>query len=138
MRHLFLCPIGYRSPAVTEYKPSCRTTVAKWVQQVSGTRSSAMRPQLASVAFKGGGVVLSAQTPYDREVLVEYLRDCLRAQHDVRLNLGPESWRVERVLRRHTAVCSRCRRPLRDARCRSAAGEVECVWCALDHGVAVH
>ncbi len=97
-----------------------------------------MRPQLASVAFKGGGVVLSAQTPYDREVLVDYVRDCLRAKQDVRLNLGPESWRVERVLRRHVAECPRCGRPLREARCRSAQGEIECVLCALDHGAVVH
>ncbi len=97
-----------------------------------------MRSQLASVAFKGGGVVLSAQTPYDREVLVEYVRDCIRAQHDVRLNLGADSWRVERVVGRHAGECPRCGRPLREAQCRSAQGQVECVWCALDHGTAVH
>ena len=97
-----------------------------------------MRSQLASLAFKGGGVVLSAQTPYDREVLVEYVRDCVRAQHDVRLNLGPESWHVERVLRKQPGEGSRCGRALRDARCRSAQGEIECLSCAVDQGAAVH
>ena len=34
-----------------------------------------MGPQFAAVAFTGGSVVLEAQTPYERELLADYVRD---------------------------------------------------------------
>jgi hypothetical protein len=34
-----------------------------------------MEPQCAAVAFTGGSVVLTAQTPYEPEVLADYIND---------------------------------------------------------------
>ena len=91
-----------------------------------------MGPEYAAVAFKGGTVVLSAQTPYERELVVDYVRDCARAKDDVRLRVGRQTWRVERVFGNHPQVCGHCHRPLREARCRGAQTRVvECVACAL-------
>jgi hypothetical protein len=91
-----------------------------------------MGPQFAAVAFTGGSVVLAAQTPYERELLADYVRDCVRVREDVRLRLGRQTWRVERVLGDHGQVCGHCQRPLRAARCRGAQTRlVECVACAL-------
>jgi len=91
-----------------------------------------MEPQCAAVAFTGGSVVLTAQTPYEREVLADYIRDCAHAKEDVRLRVGRQTWRVERVVREQRQVCSQCHRPLRAARCRGAQTRVvACVACAL-------
>jgi len=91
-----------------------------------------MEPQCAAVAFTGGSVVLAAQTPYERELLADYVRDCARVKEDVRLRVGRQTWRVERVRDDQRQVCSHCHRPLRTARCRGArAPVVECVACAL-------
>jgi len=91
-----------------------------------------MGPQFAAVAFTGGSVVLEAQTPYERELLADYVRDCARAKEHVRLRVGRQTWRVERVSRDQGQVCSHCHRPLHVARCRGAQRRVvECVACAL-------
>ena len=91
-----------------------------------------MGPQFAAVAFTGGSVVLSAQTPYERELLADYVRDCVRAKEDVRLRVGRQTWRVERVRGDQRQVCGHCGRPVRAARCRGAqARVVECVACVL-------
>lgn len=91
-----------------------------------------MGPQFAAVAFTGGSVVLEAQTPYERELLADYVRDCARAKEHVRLRVGRQTWRVERVARDQGQVCSHCHRPLHVARCRGGQTRVvECVACAL-------
>ena len=91
-----------------------------------------MSPQLASIAFKGGSVVLSAQTPYDCELVAEYVRDCARAKEGVRLTFGRDTWRVEHVGKGHQLVCSQCQRPFRGARCYGSCSRTEqCVLCAL-------
>ena len=91
-----------------------------------------MKPQSASVKFKGVGVLLSAQTAYDRELVMDYVRGCARAQRGVRLRIGRETWRIEPVESRDAQVCCHCRRPIVGARCYAVhRGTVECVGCAL-------
>ena len=91
-----------------------------------------MRPQSASIAFQGGGVVLAAQTPYDRELLVDYVLDCARTKRNIRITMGRAQWRVERVRQEHPHVCRQCHRPIHAARCYDPHNhKVECIACVL-------
>jgi len=90
-----------------------------------------MRPQSASLVFKGGGVVLSTQTAYDRQLLVDYVRDCAYTNEGVRLMFGHVTWRV-RCLGNNQRRCSRCHRLMHDVECYgSFRRKAECVGCAL-------
>jgi hypothetical protein len=94
-----------------------------------------MEPQFAALAFTGGGLVLSTQTPYEREVFVDYVRECASTHADVRLRVGRRTWRVEPVHRGEVQVCSHGHRPLHAARCYGVRTRVaECVTCALRSG----
>lgn len=91
-----------------------------------------MKPEFATLAFNGGGFDVSAQTLYEREVLVEYVTNCARTKRDLRVTLGQQTWRVEAVSGEESFMCDQCHRPLRQVRLfGSRAGDAACIVCAL-------
>jgi hypothetical protein len=97
-----------------------------------------MKDRVVALLFSGGGVILTAQTPYDREVLADYVLDCARRNHNVRLAIGRETWRVE-ARGGDRLVCSQCHRPLPETRCYASERQtVTCVRCTLKLAHARH
>jgi hypothetical protein len=87
---------------------------------------------IAHVSFPGGGTFLPARTPYDRQILLEYVGAYLHANGQVQVLVDGQRWMVH--LTRNSAVpsCSTCGCSA-DSVCSSLAHgeEVYCVKCAL-------
>ena len=49
---------------------------------------------IAHVSFRGGGTFLPARTPYDRQILVEYVRAYLGANGQVQVLVEGQRWMV--------------------------------------------
>jgi hypothetical protein len=83
------------------------------------------------VKLLAAGLTLSlpAESPYDRQVMVEQLVGLLKRHGAVRLNAGRRSWWLTLTQRPIPGRCARCRRPLERA-VQLAAGDVACVTCA--------
>ncbi len=85
---------------------------------------------MAHVSYAGGGIFLPVRSPYDRQMLVEHVGECVRAKGQVQVLLGHQRWLVHR--NRGATFCAGCGCP---AACACTAGPdtsvVYCVKCAL-------
>jgi hypothetical protein len=91
---------------------------------------------VARISDTGGGVVMPARSPYDRELLLDCLRQRLHRNASVRLELDGRRWSVTLLAGQPLPDCARCQRAARlyginDAR---AGGPV----CAACLGVLLH
>ena len=91
---------------------------------------------VARISDAGGGIVMPARSPYDRELLLDCLRQRLHRNASVRLELDGRRWSVTLPDVPPRPDCARCRRVARlyginDAR----AGGPVCVACL---GVLLH
>lgn len=59
------------------------------------------------VTFAGGGIVLPAREPYDRELLVEHVAERVRWNGVVRVAIHGRTWSVRRIDDTVTAACTR-------------------------------
>ena len=66
---------------------------------------------MARVSFPGGGLIVPAHTPYDRELLFEHVEACAKQHGCVRLDWRHEHWTVS-VSNGQREVCAACRRSL--------------------------
>ena len=73
---------------------------------------------VAQLFFQGGGLILPAQTPYEREFLVEHLESSTRRHGSVRLVFNREQWTVT-VDSECTQACDTCSRKPSDLTYRS-------------------
>ncbi len=87
----------------------------------------------ARIVFASGGLVLPANTPYDREQLLEHVRGCIRREGQVRIRVDHATWLVERADDRRRLVCHGCAQRPHDGLCRrpGKTGGVYCLACAL-------
>jgi hypothetical protein len=86
----------------------------------------------AHLTFTGGGLLLPARTPYDRQILTEHVLDRARHSMQVRVVIGRKTWIVERPNAQRSSVCSRCAQPLTSAVLHlSSDAVIYCAWCAL-------
>ncbi len=91
----------------------------------------ALAKGIAHVSFTGGGIVLPARSPYDRQVLIEHVTHRVHTQGRVQVLVDDGRWMVH--AHRGAAIgCARCGH-VGDSVCYSdATGEVAyCVRCAL-------
>jgi hypothetical protein len=65
---------------------------------------------IAHVSFQGGGLILPAHTPYDRELLFEHVEASAKQHGGVRLDWRHQHWTVS-VSNGQREVCAACRRP---------------------------
>lgn len=86
----------------------------------------------AHILFSGGGMVLSAATPYERQVLIEHVLGHVRSKHQVQVHADRRQWLVELADEQRPMVCNVCARKILDAVCWGRRGETPyCVVCAL-------
>jgi hypothetical protein len=87
---------------------------------------------IAHVSFRGGGTFLPARTPYDRQILAEYVGAYLRGNGQVQVLIEGQRWMVHITRKPAVPSCLSCGCPA-DSACYSPAdgGAVYCVKCAL-------
>jgi hypothetical protein len=66
---------------------------------------------IALISFQGGGVVLPARTPYEREVLFDHVRQCVNRHGRVRLAFNRREWMV-RLMSEPPRTCTTCAHPI--------------------------
>jgi hypothetical protein len=84
------------------------------------------------VTFVGGGIVLPARDPYDREMLVEQVAERVRRKGVVGVAVHGRTWRARRIGDAATTACTRCRRPVnRGCYATARGGAPHCLRCAF-------
>ncbi|MBI4516424.1 MAG: hypothetical protein HY699_11490 [Deltaproteobacteria bacterium] len=63
----------------------------------------------AHITFKGGGLILPARTPYERELLVEYIEASVRRHGRLLLDVNRGQWTISKRQGLRT-VCASCSR----------------------------
>lgn len=91
------------------------------------------------VRLLAAGLTLSlpADSPYDRQMMVEHLSALLRRHGAVRLRAGRRTWWLTLTSRAVAGDCAQCRRPLERA-VQLTGGGVVCVTCASRSVVSDH
>lgn len=86
----------------------------------------------AHITFVGGGLLLPASTPYDRQVLREHVLNRARHAQELQVKVGRKTWRVERPTEQRPFTCGFCKRQLSVAALQVPPSDaVYCVACAL-------
>ena len=87
---------------------------------------------IAHVSFAGGGTFLPTRTPYQRQMLVEHVLQCVRANGQVQVLVDDQRWMVYLRGGALTVCCSRCGHSLGSAVYSTGdATEAYCGECAL-------
>lgn len=84
---------------------------------------------VALISFAGGGIIVPAKTPYDRELLFEHVSSLAKRYGQVHLALTGGRWEVVAVAASDPATCRRCTQPVRRLVYRSGLRTL-CTWCA--------
>ena len=82
---------------------------------------------IATIAFRGGGVVLPYRSPYDQEVLFEHVTQCAKRYGDIRLELAGKHFTVK-PRASDAALCALCSQPAQLTYVTGA--QVLCPTCA--------
>jgi hypothetical protein len=82
---------------------------------------------IAQISFHGGGLVLTAKTPYDRELLFEHIKQYVNRYGLVRLQLNRREWTVSPDDGQHLR-CATCQQP--DRLMYERDGRSICSQCA--------
>jgi hypothetical protein len=97
---------------------------------------NAMAKGIAHVSFAGGGFFLPARNPYDRQLLVEHVSECVRTKGHVQVLMGDQLWMVHRNSGPSTTPCTRCGMAVPTAFYFRGSGEAcYCPTCALGQDV---
>jgi hypothetical protein len=87
---------------------------------------------IAHVSFSGGGAFLPARDPYDRQTLVDHVRQRMRATGQVQVLVDDDRWMVRPALPSMRMSCARCGHALTAACYSSSRGAVaHCLSCAF-------
>lgn len=87
---------------------------------------------VAHLSFAGGGLLLPARDPYERELLVEHIVARAQRNGGVRVALHRRAWCVQLTPDTFTGSCARCRRALQATWYATAPGGVpHCLRCAF-------
>jgi len=86
----------------------------------------------AQITFVGGGLLLPARTPYDRQMLREHVLDRAGRAEQLQVKVGRKTWVVEHPTGQRPLVCGLCQHRLTVAALRTPASQnLYCVACAL-------
>lgn len=87
---------------------------------------------IAHISFAGGGVFLPARTPYDRQVLIEYVNHYVGAGRQVQILVDDQRWLVHPGHGQFACYCSWCGSALESACYSATDGKAGyCTKCAL-------
>jgi len=95
---------------------------------------NAMAKGIAHLSFRGGGMFLPVRNPYDRQTLIDHVRNRVHIDGRAQVLVDDQRWMV--FLKHDAApVCCSCRTPCGDSACYSTAhrGRVFCLKCALEN-----
>jgi hypothetical protein len=84
----------------------------------------------AHISFAGGGLILPAYTPYDRELVFEHIEASAKQHAHMELSAKGRHWTISVRSARHE-TCFRCSRSLRDLAYRGN-GQNFCARCVGD------
>ena len=93
-----------------------------------------MAVKTAHLDFGGGGLIVPARTPYDRQLLKEHVLASVQQRRKIRLAVSGKTWLIVQADGECAALCTVCQRPINHAVCyEHAAGGAPsyCVACAL-------
>ncbi len=87
----------------------------------------------AQLTFMGGQLLVPAQTPYDRQQLVEHVQRCTRTYGQVRVRVDEVTWWLEPLDGRQELLCRGCARAIDHVVCRRSrtSAATFCVTCAM-------
>ncbi|HVO28176.1 MAG TPA: hypothetical protein VMW56_31605 [Candidatus Margulisiibacteriota bacterium] len=87
---------------------------------------------IAHVSFPGGGVFLPARDPYDRQTLIEHVKQRVRAKGRVQVLVDNQRWMVQPAPPSPASTCALCGQ-MADTTCHLSGdyGTPLCVHCAL-------
>ena len=87
---------------------------------------------MAHISFAGGGLLVPARDPYERELLVEHVVDRARRMGAVRVVVHGRAWSVRLTPETFTACCGRCTRILQATwYATGSAGAPYCLQCGF-------
>ena len=89
---------------------------------------------IAHVSFQGGGLIVPAHTPYERELLFEHVEASTKQHGGVRLDWRHQHWTVS-LSNGQGEVCGACRRSLNNLMTYRFDKRTLCVWCARKGGI---
>lgn len=90
--------------------------------------------RLAHLVFSEEGFILPADTPYERELVIEHAIGLVHAKRNVQITIGSKRWIVTLVdMQCPMGECSSCQKPINDIICRlrQSLGSRYCIICAL-------
>lgn len=92
-----------------------------------------MAGRTAHLDFGGGGLIVPARTPYDRQLLREHVLASVQQGRRIRLTVFGKTWLiVQAEAPQSPVVCAACERPINNAVCYApGAATAHCVACAL-------
>jgi len=83
---------------------------------------------IAFISFPGGGLVLPARTPYEREMLFQHVKQCANRYGRIRLTFNRLEWTVE-FLSGGAITCTACNKSI-EALVYESSGRKLCAHCA--------
>lgn len=83
---------------------------------------------IAFISFPGGGLVLPARTPYERELLFQHVKQCANRYGRVRLAFNRREWTVQ-VVSGDSSPCAACDQRV-EGLLYESAGRTLCAQCA--------
>jgi hypothetical protein len=83
---------------------------------------------IAHISFGGGGLILPAQTPYERQLVFEHVEATAKRHEHVELSAEGRQWRIGLPTARRE-LCCRCLRSL-NGRAFRTNGQSLCAHCA--------
>src|SRR5262245_38366027 len=91
-----------------------------------------MASKIAQMSFRGGGTFLPARSPYDRQVLIEYVTQRVRFTGEVQVLLDGQRWLVRGHRGWPVAYCTNCGNAA-DPTCYAPTNSQSgyCATCAL-------
>ena len=88
-------------------------------------------PGIAHVSFAHGGTFLPARTPYDRQILTEYVAAFTRTKGEVQVLIDRQRWLISGTFDAPVS-CERCGFSTPQACTRPPHTSVLCLTCALN------
>jgi len=87
---------------------------------------------VAHISFVGGGLFLPARTPYDRELMIDYVADRVRSKGTIQVIVDERRWTVQRCAPVRGQECPSCGNHLK-ATCALAERHdgIACMQCAF-------
>lgn len=86
----------------------------------------------AHLTFAGGGLLLPAGTPYERQILRDYALNLVRVKENVRIEVDRKTWMLERSSGERAVPCHACKQEVKVAALYRPGQKTRyCAACAL-------